>query len=169
MPTTKAKKANPKAANKPAPKKPATAKASAPKPAAKKKLSALDAAAQVLTENGGAMNTKELIEAMAAQKLWQSPNGKTPAATLYAAILREITTKGTDSRFKKTEPGKFAATGNTGKPEATPTTEKPKGTAKATKGKTAKGKKGAKKKPAEAPTIPDGTPGPESMQELFRL
>src|SRR5436190_563672 len=75
-----------------------------------KKLSALDAAATVLAETGGSMGTKELIETMAAKKLWESPNGKTPAATLYAAILREITTKGKDSRFKKTEPGQFAAT-----------------------------------------------------------
>ena len=82
-----------------------TRKASPPK----KKLSALGAAAQVLTENGGSMTTTELIEAMAAKKLWTSPNGKTPSATLYAAILREITSKGKDSRFKKTDPGKFEA------------------------------------------------------------
>jgi hypothetical protein len=87
-------------------------------PAAKKKLSALDAAALVLAESGGSMTTGELIEAMAQKKLWESPNGKTPAATLYAAILREINTKGKESRFKKTEPGKFAATGVTGKESA---------------------------------------------------
>ena len=34
--------------------------------------------------------------------------GKTPASTLYAAILREITAKGDASRFVKTERGKFA-------------------------------------------------------------
>jgi hypothetical protein len=143
-------------------------------PVAKKKLSALDAAARVLTENGGSMSTKEMIEAMTAKKLWQSPNGKTPAATLYAAILRELTTKGTDSRFKKTEPGRFAATGASSKTETHASTEQPKPPAKA-KGKTTKvnATKGTKKKPAE-PTatdaaIPDGTPGPESMQELVRL
>jgi hypothetical protein len=152
MPTKKAKKTNTKVAKK-----------TKPAPAATKKLSALGAAAQVLLESGGSMNTKEIIETMAAKKLWESPNGKTPAATLYAAILRELTTKGADSRFQKTEPGKFAATGTTGKAAATPSTEEPKRTAK---GKTAKG---AKKEPAEAPTIPDGTPGPESMQELFRI
>src|SRR5262245_36644668 len=108
MPTNAKKtKTNPKVAKKATAKQPAKAQA---EPTAKKQLSALNAAAQVLVENGGSMNTKELIEAMAAQKLWESPNGKTPAATLYAAILRELTTKGTDSRFKKTEPGKFAAT-----------------------------------------------------------
>jgi hypothetical protein len=44
---------------------------------------------------------------MAAKKLWTSPGGKTPSATLYSAILREINVKGKDARFKKTERGKF--------------------------------------------------------------
>ena len=52
-----------------------------------------------------------VAEAMAAKKLWTSPGGKTPHATLYSAILREISTKGKDARFKKTERGKFAANG----------------------------------------------------------
>lgn len=76
-----------------------------------KKLSAIDAAAKVLTDTKQAMNAKELVEAMAAEKLWTSPGGKTPHATLYSAILREINTKGNDARFKKTERGKFAANG----------------------------------------------------------
>ena len=49
------------------------------------------------------MNSKELIDAMAAKKLWTSPGGKTPAPTLYSAITREISTKGKDSRFRKAE------------------------------------------------------------------
>jgi hypothetical protein len=53
------------------------------------------------------MRAKDLIEAMATQGLWQSPNGKTPHATLYAAILREITTKGDAARFRKVERGQF--------------------------------------------------------------
>ena len=40
---------------------------------------------------------------------WTSPGGKTPHATLYSAILRELKTKGKDARFKKTERGHFAA------------------------------------------------------------
>ncbi len=55
------------------------------------------------------MTTKALIEAMAEKKLWTSPGGKTPAATLYSAILREITTKGKEARFKKSDRGLFAA------------------------------------------------------------
>jgi hypothetical protein len=72
-----------------------------------KKLSALDAAARVLQDTKQAMNCKELIEAMAAKGYWKSPAGKTPSATLYSAMLREIGVKGKEARFKKTERGKF--------------------------------------------------------------
>lgn len=68
-------------------------------------------AAQVLAKAENPMNAKELIEAMATQKLWTSPGGKTPHATLYSAILREINTKGKDARFKKVERGQFATNG----------------------------------------------------------
>ena len=84
------------------------AKAKPEKDKAEKKLSALDAAAKVLGETGAAMTAGEMIAAMAEKGYWSSPNGLTPAATLYAAILREITTKGKESRFAKTERGKFA-------------------------------------------------------------
>jgi hypothetical protein len=72
------------------------------------KLSALDAAAKVLAESREPMTTKQMIEAMAAKGLWTSPGGKTPWATLYSAIAREINEKGADARFVKTERGKFA-------------------------------------------------------------
>jgi hypothetical protein len=85
-----------------------TRKARAEKP---KKMSALDAAAKVLGEAGSAMNAKEMIEAMASKGYWTTPGGKTPHATLYAAILREITAKGKEARFAKTERGKFALNG----------------------------------------------------------
>ena len=73
-----------------------------------KKLSALDAAAKVLAETGQAMTCAALIEAMAAKGYWTSPGGKTPAATLYSAILKELKTKGAKARFKKTDRGQFA-------------------------------------------------------------
>ena len=73
-----------------------------------KKISALDAAAKVLAETGQAMTCAALIEAMAAKGYWTSPGGKTPAATLYSAILRELKTKGANARFKKTDRGQFA-------------------------------------------------------------
>jgi hypothetical protein len=96
-------------------KKTASTKKSAKKAKAtkEKKLSALNAAAQVLTESGISMTTKEMVETMGTKGYWTSPGGRTPHATLYSAILREITAKGKESRFKKTEPGKFAATGAT--------------------------------------------------------
>ena len=50
-----------------------------------------------------------MIEAMAKKGLWTSPGGKTPHATLYRAIIREIAVKGKEARFVKTERGKFAA------------------------------------------------------------
>ena len=74
------------------------------------KLSCIDAAAKVLAEKKEPMTTKAMIEAMAAKGYWSSPNGQTPAATLYSAILREINVKGKEARFKKTERGHFAAT-----------------------------------------------------------
>ena len=75
------------------------------------KMSALDAAARVLSEARTAMTCQELIGVMAAKGYWSSPGGKTPAATLHAAISKEISTKGEASRFRKTAPGRFAAAG----------------------------------------------------------
>lgn len=72
------------------------------------KLSALAAAARVLGEEGRSMNCRALIESMAAKGYWTSPAGKTPNATLYAALLKEVTTKGEQSRFAKVDRGQFA-------------------------------------------------------------
>jgi HB1, ASXL, restriction endonuclease HTH domain len=80
------------------------------KPAKAERLSALDAAAKVLGETGQPMTSGELIEAMAKKGYWSSPNGQTPAATLYAAMIREIGKKGKESRFAKSERGKFERT-----------------------------------------------------------
>ncbi len=73
---------------------------------AEKKLSAIDAAVKVLAESRKAMNCQELIGAMAIKNYWSSPAGKTPAATLYSAILRDLA-RGDDSRFVKTGRGYF--------------------------------------------------------------
>ena len=64
-----------------------------------KKVSGIDDAARVLGEAGEPMGCKDMIEAMATKGYWTSPGGKTPHATLYSAILREISTKGKDARF----------------------------------------------------------------------
>ena len=74
---------------------------------AKGAMSQLDAAVQVLAASAEPMSTKQMVEAMAQQKLWTSPAGKTPHATLYSALLRELQKKGNDARFKKTDRGKF--------------------------------------------------------------
>ena len=74
-----------------------------------KKMSCLDAAARVLAEAGEPLNAKQMIEAITTKGYWTSPGGKTPHATLYSAIIREIATKGSEARFQKTERGKFAA------------------------------------------------------------
>jgi hypothetical protein len=73
----------------------------------KKKLSALAAAARVLGETKEPMSCPELIAVMTAKGYWSSPAGKTPQATLSAAIQREIVVKKGQSRFKKTAPGRY--------------------------------------------------------------
>ena len=73
-----------------------------------KLTSPLDAAAQVLTSAGKPMRAQELIAAMAEQNLWKSPGGKTPHATLYAAMMREARDRGSASRFHKIDRGQFA-------------------------------------------------------------
>ncbi|MCX5672405.1 MAG: HTH domain-containing protein [Planctomycetota bacterium] len=55
------------------------------------------------------MNTKEMLEKMPADGLWKT-GGRTPASTIYAAILREVRAKGKDARFRKTDRGKFEST-----------------------------------------------------------
>jgi hypothetical protein len=71
-----------------------------------KRPSGLDAAAAVLAEAGTPLNAKEMVERMLATGMWQT-GGKTPSATIYAAIIREIAAKQDKSRFRKTERGKF--------------------------------------------------------------
>ncbi|MBB3204970.1 hypothetical protein FHS27_000737 [Rhodopirellula rubra] len=73
-----------------------------------KKLSCIEAALKVLGETEETMNAQEMIAAMTDAGYWTSPGGKTPHATLYSAILRELS-KGEDSRFIKVERGRFAA------------------------------------------------------------
>ncbi len=111
--TTKKVTARKQAPSKKAPSKPAAGgkTTTGRKPTASnapQKMSALDAAAKVLCESTQPLRCREMIELMGAQGYWKSPGGKTPEATLYAAITREINTKGQDARFKKTDRGLFA-------------------------------------------------------------
>lgn len=151
----------PPAAAESTPKATKPAKAKKAKPARKPtedKLSQLDAAVKVLTEAGEPMNTKAMIEAMAAKGYWTSPGGATPAQTLYSGILREMQHKGADTRFTKVDRGQFTL--NTGAAPA------PKSAAKGKGAKKGKGKKPARKasvKPA------DGTPGPKAVSDLLKV
>ncbi len=79
-------------------------KADTPK---EKKLSLIDAAVQVLGDAKEPMNTKQMVEQITERGLWSPGSGKTPHATLYSAILRELQKKGTDARFTKVERGQF--------------------------------------------------------------
>ena len=84
---------------------PARTPARAPKT---KRVSALDAAATVLATASKPMTAPEMIAAMGQRGLWTSPGGKTPEATLYAAMGREIARKGDEARFRKVGRGEFA-------------------------------------------------------------
>jgi len=50
-------------------------------------------AAKVLQEAGGPLSCKAIVEWALEKGYWKT-DGKTPAATIYAAILREIQKKG---------------------------------------------------------------------------
>jgi HB1, ASXL, restriction endonuclease HTH domain len=73
-----------------------------------KPLSGLDAAAIVLREASTPLNAQDLVGLMLERGLWTT-EGKTPAATIYAAMIREIKAKGSASRFLKADRGRFAA------------------------------------------------------------
>ncbi|MGD9600157.1 MAG: winged helix-turn-helix domain-containing protein [Steroidobacteraceae bacterium] len=111
---TKAPGAKPAAAKAAAPKTakaPKTPKApKAPKERKPKRVSLLDCAAQVLAASKEPMSAKEIVADVLNRKMW-STTGETPEATLYAAMIREIAAKKSESRFKKVDRGMFVATG----------------------------------------------------------
>ena len=74
--------------------------------ASKAPMSGLDAAAKVLAEAGEPLSCKEMVERMLAKGYWTT-EGKTPAATIYSAIIRQIAAKGEEARFRKAAKGKF--------------------------------------------------------------
>ena len=63
---------------------------------------------KVLAEVTEPMTAKAMVEMMASKGYWTSRGGQTPHATLYAAIIREISVKGPESRFAKVDRGQFA-------------------------------------------------------------
>lgn len=74
-----------------------------------KPITGLDAAATVLRDAGKPLDVKTMVARMLERGLWKTA-GKTPAATIYSAIIREISGKGSNSRFQKSDRGRFAAT-----------------------------------------------------------
>ena len=104
--TMTAKKTNTKSSKKSSAK--TSSKKASPKAKGEKRPSGLDAAAKVLAEAKLPLSAKEMVERMLAKGLWKT-SGKTPEATIYAAIIREIAAKGKDARFKKVERGRFEA------------------------------------------------------------
>ena len=92
------KKTAPKASKKPAPK--------ADKKGKRDGLSGLDAAAKILGMAGKPLHIREIFERMLAKKMWKT-GGKTPSATISAAIIREIHNKKAASRFRKAGRGLF--------------------------------------------------------------
>ena len=79
---------------------PAPESGSTPRP--EKKLSLINAAAQVLAAGGQPMNCKEIVAKAIEMGRWVPTEAKTPEQTLYSGIFREIKT-GEESRFKKSE------------------------------------------------------------------
>ncbi|HUW35554.1 MAG TPA: winged helix-turn-helix domain-containing protein [Planctomycetota bacterium] len=75
-----------------------------------KKMGLVSATIQILKDGANApMNVREMVEQVTAKGLWSpARGGKTPAASLYASIFREIKQKGEASRFTQTDRGKFA-------------------------------------------------------------
>jgi len=98
-------KSAPKAAAKPATTQRKTKAAT--KPAKEKKPSGLDLSAKVLADSKEPLNAKTIAERAIAAG-WKT-SGKTPHATLYAAMIREISDKGKESRFEKVDRGLFRA------------------------------------------------------------
>jgi len=86
----------------------AAAKTTAAKAAKAKPMSGLDAAAKVLAESAEPLGVRGIVEVAFEKGFWKS-SGRTPHATIYSAMIREIAKKGDESRFKKTDRGKFAA------------------------------------------------------------
>jgi hypothetical protein len=77
-------------------------KAKAGKAKREQKAGCLDAAVRVLQEAGKPMGCQDIVKVALAKGYWQT-KGATPAATLYAAIIREVAAKGKDARFRRAE------------------------------------------------------------------
>ena len=74
-----------------------------------KRPSGLDAAARVLAEADESMSVKQIVAVAFEKGYWKS-DGRTPHATIYSAMIREMATKGDAARFERgTRRGTFRA------------------------------------------------------------
>jgi hypothetical protein len=71
------------------------------------KRGGLSAAVRVLEEACEPLNCKTIVERILQKGYWTT-SGKTPEATINAAIAREIKAKGDTSRFCQVQRGLFA-------------------------------------------------------------
>ena len=71
------------------------------------KMSLLNAAVEVLRQNGKPLNTREIVAKAVADRLWNPTGAKTPNQTLYGSIFREIATQKSPRIVKSAEKGKF--------------------------------------------------------------
>jgi len=76
---------------------------------APRKPGLLTLAANLLAENGRSMGCKAIVQELDERGLWSPGIGKTPDASLHAAISTEIKTRGDQSRFIRAGKGLFAA------------------------------------------------------------
>ena len=87
----------------------AAAKKTAKKaPANQRQMSLMEAAIQVMRSVKQPMKAKDIYEHVAKKGLWSSPAGKTPVATLAAAIARDVASE--KPRWRRTGPGLFTLT-----------------------------------------------------------
>lgn len=75
------------------------------------RMSAVEAAFHVLAEAGEELNYEDITRRIFAKRLWKT-DGRTPSATVLAAINNEMNTKHNESRFRRTKPGVYTVNNN---------------------------------------------------------
>jgi len=85
-----------------------------------KKLSLLEASAQILAKAGEPLHYRELTDRILGESLAES-GSKTPAASVNAVLAVEIKRHGSESRFVRTKPGVFALRGTDAAATSPPT------------------------------------------------
>jgi hypothetical protein len=82
------------------------------RPTPHKKMSCLDAAVQVLADSPTPLTRPKIAQIAQDRGLWKPRKGKTPQQTIGGGITREIQSRGSKSRFKRTKRGQYSLTIN---------------------------------------------------------